>query len=74
MGLAGRIGACMPQELTVGRASRAGTDFLWVLFASGPRCGFASPETTELRGAAMSGSADGRSHPSVCGLVGLVCL
>lgn len=39
----------MPEDLTVGKASREGTDFLWVLFASGPQCGFSSPETIELR-------------------------
>lgn len=32
----------------------------------GPQCGFASPETIELRGATTSGSADGSSHLRVC--------
>lgn len=37
-----------------------------MVFASGPQCGFASPETIELKGATTSGSADGSSHLRVC--------
>lgn len=37
----------------------------WYLLL-GPQCGFASPETIELRGATACGSADGSSHLRVC--------
>lgn len=45
-----QVGLEHAEELTVGKASREGTDLLWVWLASGPQCGFASLETIELRG------------------------
>lgn len=44
-----QVGLEHAEELTVGKASREGTDLLWVWLASGPQCGFASLETIELR-------------------------
>lgn len=63
----------MPEELTVGEASREGMDLLWVLLASGPQCGFASLETIELRGH-YQWLCKWQQPPLECVLWDLLCL